>query len=310
MPFEIGGATGPTGYTGYTGAGNFTGATGYTGYTGAGAFTGSTGYTGFTGAIGATGYTGYTGAGNFTGYTGYTGFTGYTGAGNFTGYTGYTGPDGAGPTGYTGYTGYTGAGNFTGYTGPTGYTGYTGAGNFTGYTGYTGFTGYTGYTGAAAAGGDKVVYAEPTNGRTTGSITSAPGTSQISVIRMADAATTDWYPTVKVPSGATSITSITLHYSENATSGNVVIRFYTARVNTDANSAILTDQTDTGTATAIAAGGNDVQGFFNAPAGSFNDLTGIDADDLISIRVTRLGNDASDTYATNFDITGLTVVFA
>lgn len=113
--------------------------------------------------------------------------------------------------------------------------------------------------------------------------------------------------TCKVPSGATSISSMKVFYTRK-NAGNLYLKFFSYHNDTDAVSAQTSDTTDT--ATTYASGGTDGRvESITIPSGAYNGLT-IDADDIVTLKVFRVGTDPNDTYETAWYITHVQFTFA
>lgn len=175
----------------------------------------------------------------------------------------------------------------------------------------SGATVYLNGTGAystPSAGGDLVTYVNPGTGSVNANASFA-WFNNISVAQFANNQDGIWVANVKVPSGATSISSMSLFYIRQST-GNLYLKFGTGHVNTDtAGSSIEDDSTDTDTTYAGGAA-DDSLGIITVPAGAYNGLTNIDADDVVGIRVTRTGSNASDTYEASWNVIGVQITFA
>lgn len=114
---------------------------------------------------------------------------------------------------------------------------------------------------------------------------------------------------IKVPAGATSISSIKVLYFQQST-GNVFMKFYTCKdpVSTLPSTTVF-DQTDTDTAYTGAANDQKV-GAFTVPTTAYNALGSVAANDLVGIRISRNGASASDTYNTSWCVVSVRFTFA
>lgn len=158
------------------------------------------------------------------------------------------------------------------------------------------------------AGADKVIAAYPGTGLLdTATVISFPDAA--ASVNFADAATSSWQATFKVPVGATSISSITVIYYNDTISANIYGNFVTSHVGDVSGDAF--EQDSTGTNTAFASPSATAKtGIITAPADSFNALTAIGANDLIGVKFTRVGADANDTYNTALRVQAFFVTFA
>ena len=159
-----------------------------------------------------------------------------------------------------------------------------------------------------SAGGDLVTY------------TAAPGAFPVSaslvdntddsvVMRHADGASQKSYWSCKVPTGATSISAITFAHYINAT-GDVVATVSVKRRNTDTSDSTNSQDSDATRVYTAVGGTASRTGLLSVNSAAWNGITGIDADDIIEVVFLRVGADASDTYADNFDVIGMEVTFA
>lgn len=161
---------------------------------------------------------------------------------------------------------------------------------------------------AAASGGDMTVLSAPGNGLPSGGATVSAGGLGYPVVRLNNGQTNNWYSTIKVPSGATSISSIKLYHYKNANSGNLYLRFYSYIVDISSVVAPPSDRTDTLTTYAVTGDVGDVD-VITIPAAAYNALSFVE-DDMFSLDVYRDANDATDTYNDGFDIMGIEINFA
>lgn len=116
-----------------------------------------------------------------------------------------------------------------------------------------------------------------------------------------------WYAVFKVPSGATSISSVNVFYSRLST-GNLYLQFWGYHTSTDTTVTVEQDETDAATTYAGGGTGGEIESV-TVPAGAYDGLTSLQADDLITFRVYRNGADASDTYETAWQVMGVEFTF-
>ena len=156
-------------------------------------------------------------------------------------------------------------------------------------------------------GGDMVITALPGNGVLSTATLAADDPPFIS---FGDGVTAIWRVSVKVPAGGTSISSIKVYYkSQSVITNNLYLLFQTWHVDADTPAVVQLDQTDS--TTTYAAGGNDSKFYpITVPAGAYNGLTGIAANDIIGILVYRAGADASDTYGADWLVASVEFTFA
>lgn len=160
----------------------------------------------------------------------------------------------------------------------------------------------------ASGGGDLVVFVPALAGNSAGTVTQS--TAWGPEYNLADASFTSWACQFKVPSGASSISSVKLLYEVRATSGNVrcdVINMSIIDVDTH-DSTITTDASGATTLT-LTAGTVGRLGIYTFASTVYDGLT-IDVDDIITFAISRDGGDAADTYAADFRLIGLLVTFA
>ena len=163
------------------------------------------------------------------------------------------------------------------------------------------------------AGGDLVVFRDGHSG----DAQSNTSTTRLSLasgfglpcMSFSDAATglANWH--CKVPSGATSISSIKVLYANESTSTDLYLKFVTSHVDTDAAEGVETiDATDT-ESTYTTGSTASRWNVITVPAAAYDGLT-VDADDIIGLRVQRTGGDASDTYNAAWLVAGIIFTFA
>lgn len=159
--------------------------------------------------------------------------------------------------------------------------------------------------------GDMQVCAFPGNGVLTSATLSVAVTAQEPSVAFADAATNTWSALFKVPLGATSISKIeAIYLNQDGGSSKVIRTVWTTSLYNYSNggSKILdTTATDTDLST---NGTNDTVGILQAPADSYNSLTGISAGDIVSVVFTRNAANANDTYNATLYVRALMVTFA
>lgn len=113
---------------------------------------------------------------------------------------------------------------------------------------------------------------------------------------------------MKIPTGATSIAAVYLDFLFTA-AGNVYMKFNLGHIDTDANAVQEVDTSDA-YATYASPGTGAIFGAITVPAGAYNELTGIEAHDLISLKVFRDATNASDTMETGLRCLGARIQFA
>lgn len=161
-----------------------------------------------------------------------------------------------------------------------------------------------------SSGGDLVVTAFPGSGYLSGATLSSDvgPTFFKPVISYANGTQNSWNVNVKVPSGATSISSIKVYYVQ-ARTGNIWLRFYSGRIDGDSAAAAQEDVTDAGAV--YASGGSDSAiNSITVPSTSYNGLTNIDADDIIYLQIYRDSAQGTDTYEGTFLVTHVQFTFA
>lgn len=129
------------------------------------------------------------------------------------------------------------------------------------------------------------------------------------VLEFGDAATTDAIGTVKVPSGATSISNIRIIYSREVAT-DVVIELTTQinHMDTDAQGA-GTQDTDSARSYQTGTGTIGHSAFITLNAAAYNGIT-VDANDMVGFLIRRNGAAAPDTYGTEWQVFGVEFTFA
>lgn len=156
------------------------------------------------------------------------------------------------------------------------------------------------------SGADLVLFVAPASGKFTATVEAE---AIFDVMSFADGSTQYWEQTVKVPIGATSISSIVLLYKRQNT-GNLFMRFRLAHFDAaTVGDAEVQDATDTGAAYAGGAADSTL-GRLTVPTTSYDGLPAISANDIIAMEIQRLGGNASDTYASAFVVYGVEWTFA
>lgn len=130
----------------------------------------------------------------------------------------------------------------------------------------------------------------------------------VNVVKFANGSAQNALCSVKVPSGATSISSIKVYY-QRKTTGNLYVVFKTSKIDNDSIAAITADNTDS--LTTYASGGSDgsVESL-TVPSAAYNGLGSIDADDIVSIDIRRDASSATDTYEADWQVIAVQFTFA
>ena len=162
----------------------------------------------------------------------------------------------------------------------------------------------------SAGGGDNNVMVFPGLGQTTATLTVKGTTTSIPILSFSATAISSWRLPVKVPGTNTSISSVTVYYRNNSTTGNLYLRFYFAHSDTAAVPvAIEEDATDVLTTYNVGTSDTLIRSIA-CPAAAFNGLTGIGTDSIIYLDLRRDAGDVNDTYEATWDVIGVLFVFA
>lgn len=157
--------------------------------------------------------------------------------------------------------------------------------------------------------GDLVVFLSWAECKRSGGTESGGGVSDISYYRMADGATSQCDGIIKVPKGATSISSIQAILSTSVNTGNWYGPFGAVHLNTDAAATVDADGGAGNSTTAANAVANT---YYKVAltATLYDGLGSIDEDDLIALCLGRIGAHGNDTMSGNLDFVGFLVTFA
>lgn len=109
-----------------------------------------------------------------------------------------------------------------------------------------------------------------------------------------------------VPAGYVNISSIALSFIKKGT-GNLYLKFACSHTAQAAGSAPTEDVDSYTTYTEASDDGS--MGNITVPASAYNSLTGMAKGDVLSLAVYRDASGVTDTYTTDFDITGFFVTF-
>lgn len=162
---------------------------------------------------------------------------------------------------------------------------------------------------APTSSGDMTVWQAPGSvSATDATIQSSGGVDFIGCLSFSDGAEKYGTFNFKVPSGATSISSIKIYYNSTS-AGTLRLVFYTSHFSKTATTASQTDVTDT-EASYTGDGTGNVTGVITVPSGAYNGLSSIVANDIISVKIIRYGASVSDTYNTNWEVIGAQITFA
>lgn len=129
--------------------------------------------------------------------------------------------------------------------------------------------------------------------------------NQTPVVRFVDGVTDGAFWSVKVPEGATSISSIEILYHDLVAGGDIRTFIGVTRRRFDGSA----DQTDSETATYTTGATANLNQKLTLNAAMYDGIT-VQADDVLGIEVDRIGGDALDTYGANFDLIGIMFNFA
>lgn len=156
----------------------------------------------------------------------------------------------------------------------------------------------------AGGGGDLEVWLKPSSGADGSGVERT--TDGFQEWKFNDGGGTSVDTTVKAPAGATSISSIKVLYSRNAT-GNLYIAFNFNHLDVVIGDTFTSDSE----AVATYAGGssNGSLGIITIPSTGYNGLT-ITEGDIIGLQINRQGAHANDTYGTTFRVYGILYTFA
>jgi len=164
----------------------------------------------------------------------------------------------------------------------------------------------------SSGGGDNVVFV-PAGAFVPGTsctLTPAGTTAWIPVASFADGATGRATISVKVPKGCNGITSIEVIYQNTVASTlQLYLEYEMASLNLDSLPSAVNSDTGAGAAqyASDSTSGNIAK--VTVPSSSYNGLTNVDADDLITIRINREGGNANDTYNTAWEVIGVVFTF-
>lgn len=115
---------------------------------------------------------------------------------------------------------------------------------------------------------------------------------------------------VRIPVGKTSISSIKVIFLNEVGSANLVVTAETSRINIDdlVNYGQLGDS-DTDRVYSVT-GSNTFWDAFIIDTSAYNSLTQLSAGDIVNLKITRKGADASDTYNVDLKVAGFLFTFA
>ncbi len=158
---------------------------------------------------------------------------------------------------------------------------------------------------APSGGGDMKIFVPAGTGKVTGATLNTH--SRFPAYYLRDAQLDEWYLTVKVPAGATSISAIKLLYARGHT-GNLFMQFLLSHFDYTSGDSVVTDG-DAAEA-AYAGGANDnTLGLITVPSAAYNGFT-IGEDDIIGLNIFRNASDATDTYTADLRVLGVMFEFA
>lgn len=133
------------------------------------------------------------------------------------------------------------------------------------------------------------------------------GLASGSRVRFTDAANCIVNLTVKVPVGATSISSIQILYKRDST-GNLFLEYGSSHFTSTVPNTAQTDTLAGAAYSGVSADG--AIGVLAVAAAAYNGLTNIVAGDFISLEINRDGANVSDTYNADWDVYGVLFNFA
>lgn len=110
----------------------------------------------------------------------------------------------------------------------------------------------------------------------------------------------------EIPLGFTQISSIQLRYRRTGT-GNLYLKFASSHTSATTGST-PTEDVDSYTEYAVASADNAIANI-TVPASAYNGLTGMSAGDVLSLAVYRDDSIATDTYTTDLDVLGFSIIF-
>ena len=143
-------------------------------------------------------------------------------------------------------------------------------------------------------------------GSTANDILSLSSSFELPVLSFADAAIGESKFSAKVPYGATSISSIKVLYINQAISTNLYLDFGIDHWKVGA----AQDNDTEAVATYATTADNNYMEAVTVPSTAYDSLSSITAGDIMSIHVTRTGNDGNDTYNIAWKVAGVLWAFA
>lgn len=135
-------------------------------------------------------------------------------------------------------------------------------------------------------------------------------TAWIPVASFADGAQGRALVSVKVPRSCSGITSIEIIYqNEVASTLQLYMEYEFASLDLDSLPSAVNSDTGVGVAqfASDSTAGNIAK--ITVPSSSYNGLTNVDADDIITVRINREGANANDTYGTTWNVIGMVFTF-